>query len=126
MRFKATIDIYLDVSDRWSGDFDGALADGIHAIMDNVVETTADSDGFTVIDWSYHPDADGDFEAGYAQLFDGATPEEERVGWEAKQHQPADPTDDEVTDWRYAVVNGDTKRGLIDWVAARREDAEND
>lgn len=77
-RFKATIDIYIEVGERWESDTEGALADGISAIMQNAAETTAASgDEFTLVDWSYLPDDTGSFAASYAKPFDGLTPEEE-------------------------------------------------
>lgn len=40
-----------------------------------------------------------------------------RMWWEAE------PDDDQIADWRYAVANGDTTRGLEDWVNAEIEAA---
>lgn len=40
--------------------------------------------------------------------------------WETSREQPAD-----YTDWKYAVANGDTMLGFLDWLEASRE-AEED
>jgi hypothetical protein len=76
-RYKATIDVYLEVDEKWGPDYEGALADGMSAIMQDVQEqTAADPDeGFAVVDWSYNPYPT--YEANYALPFEGLTPEEQ-------------------------------------------------
>lgn len=70
MRYKATIDIYLDLDDQTYPDAEGALADGISETMRQAIE---DSGGF-LIDWAYLPNGKGSYH--YPQLFEGETPEE--------------------------------------------------
>jgi hypothetical protein len=70
MRYKATIDIYVDLDDRTYPDAEGALADGISATMQQAIEA---SEGF-LIDWAYNSDGES---YRYAEPFEGETPEEE-------------------------------------------------
>jgi hypothetical protein len=85
-RFKATIDLYLQlpiegeqVPKGYTGPTyaselaEAALADGIADTLRPLCDFSPN--GF-IIDWSYHPDASGDFEAGCAKPFEGLTPEE--------------------------------------------------
>lgn len=72
-RLKTTLDLYFDVEDRWADE--GALADGINALMDHLMDLTANRDGFALIDWSFVERSPGDY--AYPEPFDGPTPEEE-------------------------------------------------
>jgi hypothetical protein len=75
MRYKATIDIYIEMGDRWSADTEGALADGISAMMQDVEERTAAHGAeFVLIVWSYQQV--GRSEWAHARPFTGKTPEE--------------------------------------------------
>lgn len=74
-RFKATIDLYLDVGDRWSDDFDGALADGIGGMLETIQQASHEAnDEFILSDWSYIF-VDNVYK--YAEPYEGPTPNEE-------------------------------------------------
>lgn len=116
-RYRATIDIYFELGERWT-DPEGALADGISGMMELAQAQTQDAaDEFVLVDWSYHP-LGGDYSNGYAKPFEGLTPEEELHAHDELAGTPApDPITEanERGDFRvYDELYGNEAPGLRD------------